>query len=425
MNMSTAADKNTMSWTAEENNQIAELRQSGATLNDIAKTLGRTFGATAAQCSRLISKGLLTTVASGSARSTRAEIGNAKREGAWTDIEEATILRMREDGAERAEIAVALGRSENTLQKRIHKLQAQGRLGAAKREIESLVGRVFERLAVLERCGDVVGSKGQRYAAWLCKCACGNTASVKHYNLLYGYTKSCGCIRAEIVAQTKEERRLAKRASVAQIHKDRLVAGVCISCGLVPPEPWSGFGRPPTLLNYAQQCSSCRDNAKLRRRLYVEDHKARGLCTSCATKVEVGIYCRVHWLTRIAKAATGRFADGPLLEKLWQQQAGRCAYTGLPLTPGYDASIDHMVPPSRGGARSIENLCWAHTVINRMKSDMTHAEFTAVCELVLQRGSGSTLAVEYLTESVLRWKIADEDGAGSGRKTWQGRKRSR
>lgn len=56
----------------------------------------------------------------------------------------------------------------------------------------NLIGSVFGRLTVLERCGNMKGS-----AAWLCLCECGKKKVVNGYYLSKGVTRSCGCLALE------------------------------------------------------------------------------------------------------------------------------------------------------------------------------------------------------------------------------------
>ena len=60
------------------------------------------------------------------------------------------------------------------------------------RENPDLIGQVFGKLTVIELDQE---SSGRR--KWICKCSCGNTVSVREYNLKSGNTKSCGCTRKE------------------------------------------------------------------------------------------------------------------------------------------------------------------------------------------------------------------------------------
>lgn len=51
-----------------------------------------------------------------------------------------------------------------------------------------LTGRQFGVLTVIKRSENI-----GKHAAWLCKCACGNTKVVRSDHLVYGMTTSCGC----------------------------------------------------------------------------------------------------------------------------------------------------------------------------------------------------------------------------------------
>ncbi len=55
-----------------------------------------------------------------------------------------------------------------------------------------LEGRVFGKLKVVKEL--VSETKERRF---LCKCSCGNTKEIGFSNLLYGGTKSCGCLQKE------------------------------------------------------------------------------------------------------------------------------------------------------------------------------------------------------------------------------------
>jgi len=56
----------------------------------------------------------------------------------------------------------------------------------------------FNRLTVIEK--DL--TKAYRYPSdchYLCRCDCGRIAFIKRTALISGRTKSCGCIKAEII----------------------------------------------------------------------------------------------------------------------------------------------------------------------------------------------------------------------------------
>lgn len=67
-----------------------------------------------------------------------------------------------------------------------------------------------------------------------------------------------------------------------------------------------------------------------------------------------------------------------LLYKLIQWQEFRCAITGRELTPE-NASLDHIIPVSKGGEHLLENIQFLHADVNRAKGTMTMDEFIAMC----------------------------------------------
>lgn len=63
------------------------------------------------------------------------------------------------------------------------------------RKAQDCIGQSFDRLTVISI--EWV-KKNKTTVAWaLCSCSCGNTISVRVYNLKNGTTKSCGCLRDE------------------------------------------------------------------------------------------------------------------------------------------------------------------------------------------------------------------------------------
>jgi HNH endonuclease len=61
---------------------------------------------------------------------------------------------------------------------------------------KNLIGRVFGRLTVVSEANRIGGK-----TAWHCICKCGKQKIAKSHNLLYGHTKSCGCLQKESVCR--------------------------------------------------------------------------------------------------------------------------------------------------------------------------------------------------------------------------------
>lgn len=118
-------------------------------------------------------------------------------------------------------------------------------------------------------------------------------------------------------------------------------------------------------------------------RAIVDGRRASGACVRCGSTASAGAHCRWCWFAMMARNALGSRSRGPDLARLWLAQGGRCAYTGRQLTPGVNASVDHVLPRSRGGSDELDNLVWTCAEVNRAKTDLTPEAFRALCAEVL------------------------------------------
>lgn len=65
--------------------------------------------------------------------------------------------------------------------------------------------------------------------------------------------------------------------------------------------------------------------------------------------------------------------------ELVERQHYRCAISGRELTPE-TASLDHILPLSRGGEHGIDNVWVVDHRVNSAKGTMTVEEFVALCQ---------------------------------------------
>ena len=71
-----------------------------------------------------------------------------------------------------------------------------------------LVGLTFGRLTAIERVGDLNGRP-----AYLCQCECGNKKVVRSVDIMYGKTRSCGCLRNELSAERNKRTKTKPNAT--------------------------------------------------------------------------------------------------------------------------------------------------------------------------------------------------------------------
>ena len=61
-----------------------------------------------------------------------------------------------------------------------------------------LTNKKFNKLSVIKRTANTKSTS----AMWLCKCDCGNEVIIRSSHLIDGTTKSCGCLRKQILNHT-------------------------------------------------------------------------------------------------------------------------------------------------------------------------------------------------------------------------------
>lgn len=151
--------------------------------------------------------------------------------------------------------------------------------------------------------------------------------------------------------------------------RETVARGDCRECG----EPRDTKG---------PRCSACLSKHRVD---YLRRVKS-GVCVKCKRPATAGGFCFEHWVRNISSRYRLNKANGgiPMLIELWNEQKGRCAVTGVELIPGVNASLDHIIPVSKGGGHTKANLRWVLVSINLAKADMTDKEFVEMCRLVVR-----------------------------------------
>lgn len=74
-----------------------------------------------------------------------------------------------------------------------------------------ITGQRFGRLTVLERAGSYQYPFGGSAAIWRCRCDCGEVVDIISGNLRYGMTRSCGCLRKDLLRERAARNRQLKQ----------------------------------------------------------------------------------------------------------------------------------------------------------------------------------------------------------------------
>jgi len=110
------------------------------------------------------------------------------------------------------------------------------------------------------------------------------------------------------------------------------------------------------------------------------------------TNRHIDLFRYVAWLVacrHIPSATIGRrktpvngAPSAPGLRAMLERQHYCCALSGRPLTPDSTA-LDHILPVSRGGGHTLENVQVLSTAVNRAKHTLTNEEFIQLCREVV------------------------------------------
>ncbi len=100
---------------------------------------------------------------------------------------------------------------------------------------ESLCGMVFGRLSVVSEADRV---KDRRQ--WLCKCSCGTLKVVGHRALKSGQTKSCGCLRSEVVEKAMITHGHSSRRGKSRLYK--VWSGMIARCHIKSATGYKNYG---------------------------------------------------------------------------------------------------------------------------------------------------------------------------------------
>lgn len=180
------------------------------------------------------------------------------------------------------------------------------------------------------------------------------------------------------------------RANKGKAVKDLSKGRICSSCNLYKDRE-NFFAHPSGFNGLGPRCKECisvfyktPQSKSVKKALY-NKRKDSHECVRCGSSELVNnVFCKSCWFESQAANFGGMKQFSSLLE-LWESQNGRCFYSDEVLIPGFNASLDHQVPKSRGGSDEISNLKWVHIQINLMKSDMTHEEFLIKCQKIVNR----------------------------------------
>jgi hypothetical protein len=191
-------------------------------------------------------------------------------------------------------------------------------------------------------------------------------------------TKRCAKCRDQHAAETKERMEATR--------KDWAAAGKCSNCG-GPREP-----------NY-RLCAECRSvavAANHRRRVRVR--QAGNVCVRCGELPwrEHKTKCRYHFVYDLLHNYAAALGYPRVPEELVEAMAAKlesqefkCAYTGIPLVVGGNASMDHILPKADRPdlALTAENIVWIDRDVNTAKRKFSLAHILQMSKSIVENAA--------------------------------------
>lgn len=229
------------------------------------------------------------------------------------------------------------------------------------------IARIGQKLGSWTLLEYLPASPGQKNWYYRCRCDCGATHDVQGKALVGGRSKQC--------------------AKCAHVNRRTILAGNTYSNWTVIQPVIRGDRI------YRYECRCVCGRTSLVMGAHLQSGKSKG-CRKCADLASRTGISKSHWgaITTGAKnrglPVTMTWDDA---ERLFNEQGGKCRFTGLPITlPAtwiefksgqYSASLDR-IDSSRG--YELDNVQWLHRDVNYMKMDLPEERFLELCRLIVK-----------------------------------------
>lgn len=222
-------------------------------------------------------------------------------------------------------------------------------------------------------CGKNPSEKDKQRCAKCIKNSNEASANFAIRNLELGYCL-CNKNNPVVPGKTRCEKCLSREKQRYEKKKEK---GICYLCNK----------NNPVLGKLA--CQSCSDRRSEWKKEKKKLRREQGVCERCGHQ-EIIInpdrisVCKKCILQRLSLEHLGTSKKWEELEQLFDKQ-NICPYTKIQLILGVNISIDHIIPKSRGGTNSIDNLQFVYYGdfdVNRMKGDLTNDEFISAIRVI-------------------------------------------
>jgi hypothetical protein len=190
-----------------------------------------------------------------------------------------------------------------------------------------------------------------------------------------------------------------------------------VCCALIRMEliPGRQKHKREVLSNGKVRCSICHESKKASK-----FNDTASYCTSCGydrmaqqsnRDMDLAIHIREVWTRNRAKRLHIPYElTEEQLTELYVTQRGRCAYCDEPMVmelgdgrKGYSASIERIIPQTRGGTYTLANVVWVHFVCNARRQALTgerlKVSFPEASKAIEQVAQARQLELPFPTDS--------------------------
>ncbi len=159
-------------------------------------------------------------------------------------------------------------------------------------------------------------------------------------------------------------------------YDSRKATNSCVKCGVELDDGYTKI-----------KCQTCLELDIITKTKLRETRVISKICRDCGVEdsIQGQVMCWLCYVKTLSNSHLNSRTLYQLLLDKWEEQGGRCAYTGIELTPGVNTSIDHILPKSLYPELKYtpSNLQWVHLIVNDMKGNRMPDDFVELCRQVV------------------------------------------
>ncbi len=124
------------------------------------------------------------------------------------------------------------------------------------------------------------------------------------------------------------------------------------------------------------RCEKCLSQRRSYYNLKRKNAEQKNLCTNCfkSASLENSKFCEICYYKRTSLNHFKTIQCWKYLKEKFQNQNEKCALSGLIITLGLNAELDHITPRSQQGCDELENVQWILSKVNHIKAGLVEKD---------------------------------------------------